>query len=75
MNQLTRAFEGENGIEVVDMKSSSSLSIRSAPSADSFSAEPAHLPYDSSLHDKYPRLFGLPEPDPDDIGEYDTVEL
>lgn len=78
MMQLTQAFEGENGIEIIDIKSAPSImsapSIKSSRSLDSFAAEPAPLPYDSALHDKYPKLFGLPEPDPDN-GDLDTVEL
>mmetsp|Transcript_28034 Transcript_28034/g.61083 ORF Transcript_28034/g.61083 Transcript_28034/m.61083 type:complete len:437 (-) Transcript_28034:126-1436(-) len=78
MMQLTQAFEGENGIEIIDIKSTPSImsdpSIKSSRSLDSFAAEPAPLPYDSALHDKYPKLFGLPELDPDN-GDLDTVEL
>ena len=71
INQLTQAFESETtGIEVIDMKSIPS--IRSAPSADSFDAEPNH----STLHRKYPKLFGLPERDETgEIGPMDTIEL
>ena len=75
INQLTQAFESETtGIEVIDIKSIPS--IRSAPSADSFDAEPNPLPYDSTLHRKYPKLFGLPERDETgEIGPMDTIEL
>jgi hypothetical protein len=75
INQLTQEFESENiGIEVIDIKSNPS--IRSAPSADSFDAEPNSLPYDSTLHRKYPKLFGLPERDETgEIGPMDTIEL
>ena len=75
INQLTQAFESENmGIEVIDIKSNPS--IRSAPSADSFDAEPNPLPYSSSLHKKYPKLFGLPErDDAGEVGPMDTIEL
>ena len=75
INQLTQAFESENmGIEVIDIKSDPS--IRSAPSADSFDADPNPLPYFSSLYSKYPKLFGLPErDDAGEIGPMDTIEL
>mmetsp|Transcript_14556 Transcript_14556/g.24245 ORF Transcript_14556/g.24245 Transcript_14556/m.24245 type:complete len:414 (-) Transcript_14556:1558-2799(-) len=75
INQLTQAFESENmGIEVIDIRSNPS--IRSAPSADSFDAEPNPLPYDESLHKKYPKLFGLPQRDEyGEIGPMDTIEL
>ena len=62
------------GIEVIDVKSNPS--IRSAPSTDSFDAEPNPLPYDSTLHRKYPKLFGLPERDETgEMGPMDTIEL
>ena len=75
INQLTQAFESENmGIEVIDIKSNPS--IRSAPSADSFDAEPNPLPHSSSLYKKYPKLFGLPErDDAGEVGPMDTIEL
>ena len=75
INQLTQAFESENmGIEVIDIKSNSS--IRSAPSADTFDAEPNPLPHSSSLYKKYPKLFGVPERDgAGEVGPMDTIEL
>ena len=75
INQLTQAFESETmGIEVIDVKSNPS--IRLAPSTDSFDAEPNPLPYDSTLHRKYPKLFGLPERDETgEMGPMDTIEL